>query len=44
VKAIASQASFQRVAILPAILLIVFGLVWLRDKQKGGYKPAKLTD
>jgi MFS family permease len=44
VKAIASQASFQRVAILPAILLIVFGLVWLRDKQKGGYKPTKLTD
>src|SRR3989441_2670446 len=44
VKAIASQASFQRVAILPAFLLIVFGLIWMRDKSKGGYKPTKLTD
>jgi hypothetical protein len=44
VKAIASQASFRDVAILPAFLLIVFGLIWLRDKAKGGYKPVKLTD
>ena len=32
------------VAILPAFLLIVFGIIWLRDKAKGGYKPVKLTD
>jgi MFS family permease len=44
VKAIASQTSFRYVAILPAFLLIVFGMIWLRDKQKGGYKPTKLTD
>jgi hypothetical protein len=29
---------------LPAFLLIVFGIIWLRDKAKGGYKPVKLTD
>ena len=37
-------ASFQKVAILPALLLIVFGAIWLRDKAKGGYKPVKLVD
>ena len=27
-----------------AFLLIVFGIIWLRDKAKGGYKPVRLTD
>ena len=44
VKTIASQASFRYVAILPALLLIVFGAIWLRDKSKGGYKPVKIGD
>jgi MFS family permease len=44
VKAVASQASFRDVAILPAVLLVVFGVIWLRDKAKGGYKPVKLVD
>jgi fucose permease len=35
---IAAQASFSRVAILPAILLVVFGAMWLYDKSKGGYQ------
>jgi hypothetical protein len=35
---IAAQASFSRVAILPAILLIVFGAIWLYDRSKGGYR------
>ena len=35
----ASQHSFRMVAILPAILLIVFGAIWLYDKAKGGYRP-----
>jgi MFS family permease len=39
----ASTQSFRIVAILPAILLIVFGAVWLRDKSKGGFKPEKLV-
>ena len=38
----ASTASFRIVAILPAILLIVFGLIWLNDRRKGGFKPERL--
>jgi hypothetical protein len=38
----ASQASFQAVAILPAILLIVFGAIWLYDRSRGGFKASKL--
>jgi hypothetical protein len=38
----AAQASFRAVAILPAVLLIVFGAIWLYDRAsygKGGFKP-----
>ena len=38
----ASTASFRIVALMPAILLIVFGLVWLNDRRKGGFKPERL--
>ncbi|MCU1258674.1 MAG: transporter, partial [Bryobacterales bacterium] len=38
----ASQVSFRYVAILPAILLIVFGAIWLYERSKGGYKQVKL--
>jgi MFS family permease len=38
----ASQTSFRAVAVLPAILLIVFGAIWLYDRSKGGFKPVKL--
>lgn len=38
----AAQASFRAVAILPALLLIVFGAIWLYDRSKGGYKPQKM--
>lgn len=38
----ASTASFRAVAILPALLLFVFGAVWLSDRAKGGFKPEKL--
>ncbi len=38
----AAQASFRAVAILPAVLLIVFGAIWLYDRSKGGYKPKGL--
>lgn len=38
----ASQASFQAVAILPAILLIVFGAIWFYDRSKGGFKATKI--
>jgi fucose permease len=39
---IAAQASFRAVAILPAVLLIVFGAIWLYDKSHGGFKPKKI--
>ena len=39
---IASQASFRAVAILPAILLIVFGAIWLYDRSKGGFKAVRI--
>jgi MFS family permease len=38
----AAQASFRAVAILPAILLIVFGAIWMYDRSKGGFKPTKI--
>lgn len=38
----AAQASFRAVAILPAILLIVFGAIWLYDRSRGGFKAVKL--
>jgi hypothetical protein len=42
VDAVASAASFQFVAMLPAVLLVVFGLVWLNDRRKGGFKPEQI--
>jgi hypothetical protein len=30
---IAAQASFRAVAVLPALLLIVFGAIWLYDRK-----------
>lgn len=39
---IAAQASFRAVAVLPALLLAVFGAIWLYDRSKGGFKPIKL--
>jgi fucose permease len=42
VLALASQESFRFVAILPAILLLVFGAIWFYDRSRGGYRPEKL--
>ena len=39
---VASQLSFRAVAILPAILLLVFGAIWFYDRSKGGFKAVKL--
>jgi fucose permease len=39
----AARASFQAVAILPAVLLIVFAGIWLYDRSKGGYRPQRLS-
>ena len=43
VQSIASQTSFRAVAWLPAILLLVFGAIWLYDRSKGGFKPVKIS-
>src|SRR5437867_757156 len=29
-------------AILPAMLLLLFGAIWLYDKARGGYRPEKI--
>lgn len=38
----ASATSFRAVAVLPLILLVIFGEVWLYDKSRGGYKAIRL--
>jgi MFS family permease len=43
VLAYASQHSFRVVAILPALLLVVFGAIWLYDRARGGFKPQSLA-
>src|SRR5262245_37067758 len=40
---ISAQTSFRAVAILPAVLLIVFGAIWLYDRSRGGYRAERLT-
>lgn len=38
----AAQTSFETNAILPAILIVVFGLIWAADRRRGGYQPGTL--
>lgn len=38
----ASKVAFHTVALFPAGLLVVFGLWWLWDKSRGGYKAERL--
>jgi len=40
---LAASYSFQWTALLPALMLIVLGAIWLKDKAAGGYKAVKLT-
>jgi hypothetical protein len=40
---IAAQTSFRAVAMLPAILLVVFGGIWLYDRSRGGYRATKIS-
>jgi fucose permease len=37
---IAAQASFRAVAVLPALLLVVFGALWFRDRARRGHRPS----
>lgn len=38
----AAQASFRAVAVLPLILLVVFGAIFWYERSKGGYKPESI--
>lgn len=40
---IAAQTSFRAVAVLPAILLIVFGALWFYDRARGGYRARRIA-
>jgi MFS family permease len=40
---LAAQTSFRYVAILPAILLIVFAGIWMYDRSRGGFKATKIS-
>jgi hypothetical protein len=40
---IAAQTSFRAVAVLPAVLLIVFGAIWLYDRSRGGFRAERLS-
>lgn len=39
---IAAQTSFRDVAVLPAVLLLVFAGIWFYDRSKGGFRAQKL--
>ena len=39
----AGSVPFETNAILPAILIVVFGAIWLYDRAHGGYQPEKLS-
>jgi MFS family permease len=41
-KTVAAVESFRFVAALPAVLLLVFGAIWLKDRAKGGFTPEKI--
>jgi MFS family permease len=43
VLSIAAQTSFRAVAVLPAILLLVFGAIWLHDRSRGGFRAQKIS-
>jgi hypothetical protein len=40
----AAQTSFRAVAVLPAVLLVVFGALWLRDRARGGYRAVSIGE
>lgn len=40
----ASVESFQSVAVIPLLLLPVFGVIWLYDLKRGGHDPESIGD
>ena len=43
VQVLASQASFRAVSMVPLVLLLVFGAIWLYDRSRGGYKAESIA-
>jgi len=41
-RAAGAAMPFRWAAILPVVLLVVFGAVWLRDRARGGYQVVRL--
>jgi MFS family permease len=41
-RAAGAAMPFRWAAILPLVLLVVFGLIWLRDRARGGYRVVRL--
>jgi len=41
-RAAGAAMPFRWASILPCVLLVVFGLIWLRDRARGGYKVVRL--
>jgi len=39
----AAQISFRAVAVIPAILLVVFGGIWLYQRTRGGYRVQEIA-
>jgi hypothetical protein len=39
---IAAQTSFRDVALLPAVLLLVFAGIWFYDRSRGGFRAQRL--
>lgn len=39
---LAAQTSFKYVAVLPVVLLFVFGAIWFYDRSRGGYKAESI--
>jgi len=42
VESVGPASAMQYVAVLPAVLVVIFGIVYLRDRALGGYKVEKL--
>ena len=41
-EAVGAQLAFRQVAILPVILVVIFGTIAISDRLRGGYKPEEL--
>src|SRR5207245_402340 len=40
---IAAQTSFRAVALVPAVLILVFGAIWVYDRSRGGFRAERLS-